>query len=132
METRIANEALVFLCALPLGMLTAALYDIFRAMRIVFGKGFLVTFVEDLLFWALAGIGFTLFCFVFSNGIVRGYILFGAALGAVLYFCTVSVVFLRALKWITGKISKLFGALFEFFQNRPKKLTKKAEKCDKN
>ncbi len=125
MQINIANEAIVFLWSLPFGMGIAVLYDFFRTLRIVFAKGCLVTFVQDMLFWIITAVAYVLFCFVFTSGEVRAYTLFGALLGAVLYFSTVSAVIIGFLRRTTAKIQ-------EFLKRFGDKINAKAEECRKN
>ena len=104
METYISNEAFVFLMSVPMGVTVAIVYDFFRVIRIMMPSGTLITALQDFLFWMIAAVTAVLFFFVFASGRVRGFIFVGAVLGAIIYFCTVSVVILKFFRFSADKI----------------------------
>ena len=104
METYISNEAFVFLLSVPIGVIIAIVYDFFRMMRIMVPSGTFVTALQDILFWIITAVISVLFCFVFASGRVRGFIFVGAILGAIIYFCTVSVYIHKFFRFSVSKI----------------------------
>lgn len=90
MSRVIRQETIVFLMAVFHGLALAFVYDIIRSFRRVFRHSMAAVSAEDFLFWIAAG--FLTFCLLFleTDGIIRGYVAVGAALGVVFYLNTLS------------------------------------------
>lgn len=76
-------------------------FDILRAFRRASG---IPPAVTDVLFWLTAAAGMTAALMFFADGKLRGYEIVGAAVGAVLYFSTISTPVVR-----------LFTVIFKIF-----------------
>lgn len=115
MSEVIRQETAVFLLAVLLGIGLALLYDALRILRRVFRHGLAATGAEDLLFWLLAAVLLFTLLFYGTGGALRGYVLLGAALGAVLYGKSVSrwLVYngTHAVQWLNRTIKKCVFAL---------------------
>ncbi len=100
MSQVIRQEALVFLAAVLHGFCLALVYDLLRALRRVFAHSSAAVSAEDFLFWIAAG--FLTFCLLFlkTNGVIRGYVAVGAALGVLIYLS----MFSRFVLWIVTGI----------------------------
>ena len=68
------------------GAVLFVVYDLIRILRRLFPHGIIWISLEDLIYWSIAGIWFFLRLCQVNDGIVRGYILFGMALGAWMYY----------------------------------------------
>ena len=82
MELSFAEQSYAFLLSVPLGMLLAVLYGVFKFCRYAFSLGKAATIALDILFmliWAMA-------VFFFSLGYLKGYIRFYVFLGSFLGF----------------------------------------------
>lgn len=132
MSQVIRQETVVFLMAVFHGLALTLAYDIIRSFRRVFHHSLTAVSAEDFLFWIAAG--FLTFCLLFleTDGVIRGYVVAGAALGVIFYLNTLSplVLFLvsgflrgmrkgisfavrktdRFLRWL----KRLFGRIFRF------------------
>lgn len=106
------QQAYSFLIFVINGIGIGILFDIFRVLRRSFHTLDMITYIEDILFWILAGC-LTLFTiFTFNNGEIRLYIFLGILLGVVIYLLTISKYFIKLntflitilKKWITGLI----------------------------
>ncbi len=114
MEVYFSQQAAAFLWAVVLGCALGAVYDWFRIGRILWEKGWLTVFLEDLLFSLLAALA-TAFCFTFTNyGQVRLFLLLGEGLGFFLYRNSVGVLVAkqarlaaRFLRWCRGIFTRL-------------------------
>jgi len=106
------GQGLVFLFTVLLGAAVGLLYDIFRAIRKNVPHNAIVIFIEDIIF--CAGATFFVFYFMFAQnyGEIRPFSLIGIAGGAILYFVTVSKIFLPFLSKILELILKV--ALWPF------------------
>ncbi len=69
------------------GVLLAWIYDNIRAFRrIVRHKTVVFMSVEDIIYGIYAGLSVFVMCFKVADGIIRGFIIMGIAVGAFLYF----------------------------------------------
>ncbi len=93
----IRQEAAVFLLSVLHGAALTLAYDILRSLRRAFRHGLAAVSAEDFLYWLAAG--FSTFCLAFSHtdGVIRGYVAAGIAIGAVLYHMTLSGPLVRGL-----------------------------------
>lgn len=131
MEVYFSQQAAAFLWSVVLGGALGAVYDWFRIGRILWEKGGVSVFLEDLVFSLLAAVA-TAFCFTFTNyGQVRLFLLLGEGLGFLLYRNTLGVfvawqarIFARFLRWCrrgTSRIGCFFAKKLKKFMNILKK-----------
>lgn len=91
------------------GIVIGILFDMFRIFRKSFKTPDFITYVQDILFWLLAG-GIVLFAiFKFNHGEIRSYLFFGIAFGILIYIITISkfiikycVIIIKSLKRVIG------------------------------
>lgn len=90
MSEVIRQETIVFLLSVLHGAFLTLCYDLILALRRAFAHRPAAVSAEDFLFWIAAG--FLTFCFAFfrTEGVIRGYVAVGIAIGAVLYHFSVS------------------------------------------
>ncbi|MDY3251158.1 MAG: spore cortex biosynthesis protein YabQ [Candidatus Choladocola sp.] len=100
MSRVISQEAAVFLLSVLHGAGLTFLYDLIRAFRRAVSHNLFVVSAEDFLFWLAAG--FFTFCLAFSetDGVIRGYVAAGIAIGAVFYHFTFSGLIVRGVSWL--------------------------------
>lgn len=126
MSEVIRQEAAVFFLAIALGAALALFYDFLRILRRMVRHGVVATGVEDLLFWLLGACLLFTLMFYGTDGELRGYVLFGALCGALLYLQTVSPPLVRCGTMVAdhflGKRKKCF---FTLKSNRKKGTIKK-------
>ncbi len=122
MSQVIRQETLVFLLSVLHGVSLTFLYDLLRALRRAFVHGLILLSLEDFLFWLFAG--FLTFCLAFRNtdGVIRGYVAVGIALGAVLYHLTVSPLVLRGISGLLKLIRKAAGVIRSVLSKPVKKI----------
>ena len=78
------------------GVLLAWVYDNIRVFRrIRRHKTIIFMSIEDIVYGIYAGISVFLMCFRVSDGIIRGFIIMGIAVGAFLYFKLLSSFYIR-------------------------------------
>ena len=118
----IAGEALLFLAACLTGGGLGAVYDLFRAVRLVFPAGKAAAFWEDGAFFAVFFAVNFLFFQRSTFGRLRLFLLAGEGLGFVVYYCTAG----RAVYWllggVVGGVRRWVSAIVHHF--RRKKLEK--------
>lgn len=98
MNFTLAQQTLVFLEAILLGVLGGVCYDVCRAVRRTFRAGLWGTALLDGVFW-LVSLG-ALFCFAVTEAAAqaRFYVPLGAGLGMALYFLCFSALALPVLR----------------------------------
>ena len=89
MEIWISQQLRLFGQSILLGVGTALLYDLLRALRLRLPR---FTMALDALYCLAVGGAVFFFILHRAEGILRGYVLFGALGGAVLFFCLFSAL----------------------------------------
>lgn len=89
MEIQISAQLALFGQSVLLGLGSAVLYDLLRAVRLRLPRA---TAVLDTVYCLCVGTGLFLFVLRRSAGLLRGYVLLGGLGGAVLYFCLLSAL----------------------------------------
>lgn len=97
MSSMIRQETAVFFSSVLHGILLALAYDILRALRRAFAHNLAAVSAEDFFYWMLAG--FLTFGLIFlkTDGVIRGYVVVGIGIGALLYHNSCSALILKAL-----------------------------------
>jgi spore cortex biosynthesis protein YabQ len=86
----VANQSYLFLIFTVNGIIIGLLFDFFRISRKVFNTSDIVTYIEDILFWILAGATMLYSIFVFNNGVLRLFMFLGIILGTLIYMVFIS------------------------------------------
>ena len=86
----VANQAYLFLIFILNGIIIGLLFDFFRISRKVVSTSDMATYLEDVLFWILAGAIMLYSIFVFNNGELRLFMFLGVLLGAFIYMLFIS------------------------------------------
>lgn len=120
-------QLITFLLSLCLGALLCLLFDLIRFLHKILLKGFFEVLLSDLLFWTVAA--FITFCFLLirCKGFVRGYVLFGEAVGFFALHFTLSNYFLSLLY----KIYSFFRRIFLGFYKLSAKISAPFKKISK-
>lgn len=98
-----------------IGMALSLIYDIIRIIRRIIPHGTWAIAVEDILFWTFVGVFIFVISFMEIDGTIRWYTLCSVAMGAFMYYYTVSryvvkyvtktLIFpVEKTKWILKKI----------------------------
>ena len=102
------------------GMAIGILFDIFRILRRSFKTADIITYLQDVLFWILAGLIVLFAIFRFNNGEIRSYLFIGIAIGILLYMLTMSKFIVKycvkLIQGLTKIISYPFHIIGKFFQ----------------
>lgn len=102
---------LLFAKAILFGGCLGVFYDFFRFLRVMrkFGKYFVM--VQDIIYWCVSALAVFAFMMIYSNGIVRIYLLIGIFLGEIFYYFSLGkIMFMlfRFIKKIVEEISTFF------------------------
>ncbi len=114
-EIHTAAQTLTFLWSLLLGAVLCGWYDLFRLWRRQARCGVITVFFQDILFWTVSAAVTFLFLLARENGAVRWYVLFGTAIGFLLWRRTVGAILFRLADRVSGVFRKVFSAIFSPF-----------------
>lgn len=104
----VINQAHLFLIFVFNGILIGLLFDFFRISRKVFNTNDVMTYIEDILFWILAGAIMLYSIFIFNNGELRLFMFLGVILGAFVYMLFVSSYIIKINVKIINSLKKVF------------------------
>ena len=117
----LSSQTAYFLWSLLMGAALGVLYDVVRAVRMAVHAGKIHVIISDILFFAVCGVLTSLFALPFNKGDVRGFILFGEAVGFLAYRLTIGAVMgkvyafiARILRSLVQKIRKYFEKIFNY------------------
>ena len=134
-EIDIEYQMLGLICSLPLGIITAFLYDVLRAFNKCFQPKAVTVFVIDFLYWLVLTVVYFMFFMVFSNGQIRLYVFFGAVAGFIFSRLTLSKIFVfifllgfRFLKLLSSKLRRFFISFKGLVAKKTKNLVKMLKK----
>ena len=77
------------------GILIGLLFDIFRILRKSFHTSDIITYIQDILFWLLAGSMMLFSIFTFNHGEIRSYVFIGILIGIIIYMLAISRFFVK-------------------------------------
>lgn len=125
----LADQVYIFLSSVIIGAIMGIIFDFFRALRRKGNTKNILVYVQDIIFWFIIAIIIIVSSFIINNGELRGYMLIGYILGAVVYM----LIFSKYIKFLFGVIldfvEKIFGYILLPFE---KLMAKKLEKNNKN
>ncbi len=101
-DSEAAYALSVFLFACLLGGVLSVFYGFFKILRIAIKFNAVVIAVQDFVFWFLSGLAVFMFALWQNDGIVRGYVLIGVLIGALLYYLTIGALITRSAQAIVG------------------------------
>lgn len=111
----IAGEAMLFLTSCLLGAALGVVYDLFRAVRLLFPPGAGLAFAEDGLFFGAVGVAEFVFFLNHTYGQLRVFLLIGQGLGFLIYYLTVGravyCVMLHLSRIIRGCLQRVWKGL---------------------
>lgn len=136
----VSNQAYLFLIFIINGIVIGLLFDFFRISRKVFETNDIITYIEDILFWILAGATILYSIFIFNNGEMRLFMFLAILLGAFAYMVLISSYIIKINVKIINIIKKIFFKPIHFlfinvrknFTNFGTKIYKKEKNIVKN
>ena len=109
----IAEQVYIFLCSVLVGMIMGVVFDFFRALRRNGKTKNIIVYIQDIIFWFIVAVIIITSSFILNNGELRGYMLIGYTLGALMYMLIFS-----------NYIKNIFIFIFDFFEKIIKKVFK--------
>ena len=122
----IVTDALLFLDALICGMILAAVYDVIRIFRRIVPHLNIIINIEDFVFWNISGIYLFAVMFGTNNGVIRGYFIVGAIIGAYIYKKSIGEFMVKIISDGINYLIKIFlkkpiNAVIMFLRKRKEK-----------
>ncbi|MGN0243698.1 MAG: spore cortex biosynthesis protein YabQ [Lachnospiraceae bacterium] len=107
MDPILWQELRNFLISMGYGVAIVILYDGYRVLRILWKHSVVAVAAEDFLFWLLTGCMIFHLLYQYNNGEARFSFFLGIWLGMLSYYCTISKMFLRAVKTARKKVKNI-------------------------
>ena len=130
----VAEQVYIFLWSVLLGAIMGVVFDFFRALRRNGNTRNIIVYIQDVIFWLIVAIIIITSSFLLNNGELRGYMLIGYLLGALLYMLILSIyvkgLFIFLMNLVEKGISFLvtpFKKILEKTEKNKKKLENKQE-----
>jgi spore cortex biosynthesis protein YabQ len=101
------SESITFLSACLWGAALGVVYDLFRISRIAIKTCNVIIFIEDIIFFVIVTLSSFIFIVMKNDGVLRGFLIVGELLGALVYFSTISIIIMNAARVII-KVIKAF------------------------
>ena len=112
MTVSVAEQAAVFLCFVVCGGVIGVIFDVIRIFKEivpVFGK---IPAIGDIIFCILAFFALFFCALLFNYGDMRWFSIAGAAIGAAVYFLTVSRLIIGLAYFVIKILKKVFLFIF--------------------
>lgn len=119
-----SEQSLLFCTTVIAGMIMGFLYDWIRVARRMIRHSYIMVQIEDIIYWILAVVGIFMLLLSRNYGEIRLFSLAGVLIGMVLYFFTVSHLFLKVSVGILNIIKKIILLLWNIIMT-PVKLVLK-------
>ena len=107
------NQAYLFLVFSLTGVAIGVLFDIFRILRKSIKTPNIIIYIEDILFWILAGLLILYNIWYFNDGEIRVYMFLGIIKGLLLYMSTLSNIIIKIFSKILQTIIKVLEIPFK-------------------
>lgn len=127
----IAEQVYIFLSSVLIGSIMGIIFDFFRALRRKGRTKNIVVYVQDIVFWLIVAVIIITSSFVLNNGDLRGYMLVGYLLGALLYMLILSNYIKSLFIIIMNFFEKIFNLILKPLNILLQKCEKKEENFEK-
>lgn len=128
----ILRQGQLFGTAVLLGAGLLFLYDFLRIFRRILKHNTAGIAVEDIVFWLFCALGMFGFMYRYNEGVIRGFLVFGAAVGMILYSVFISRYVVRrgtaVLRRVLHVLYRVFALISKPFRLLAGSAKKKAGK----
>ena len=104
---------MIFLSTVCIGYIIGFAYDIIRVFRNIIKHHEIIKQAEDLLYWSISAISVFILLLNENNGEVRFFMIIGSFIGIILYYLTLSSLFIKTSMKIYNIIRKIISELIE-------------------
>ena len=113
----LSDQTTYFLFSLLMGAALAVVYDLVRAVRMTLKARSVHVMISDIVFFTLCGVATSLFALPFNKGDVRGFIIFGEAVGFLVYRLTLGSIMGKIYAHMARIFRKIVQKIYKFFEN---------------
>ena len=117
----LATQTVYFLYSILFGIILSAVYDVVRVIRFMGFTKLWQIILSDVVYFFVCAVLTFLFSLPFNNGSVRYFVLFGEAVGFILYRFTLGEVMAKVYCFLIRIIRRIFKKSLEiliFFSNK--------------
>lgn len=114
MDNNLYTQVIVLIHFFVSGIKISFLFDIFRSIRRAVKTSDIITSIQDIIYWCMAGAIIIYTIIRYTNGEIRAYMVLGIVLGTIIYFRFVSKLTIKIITkfWVIAifpfkKINKL-------------------------
>lgn len=104
MNEIVNTQLQLFLYSILMGALLGMIYDLTRIFRKAIKHPNFLVQIEDGLYWMICALLMFAILYMHNYGEMRFFIFLGMILGAVFYFATFSIVFMKIAVWVIDTI----------------------------
>ena len=104
---------MLFFNSVLFGFAVGFIYDIFKVFRMVIPHYKFFVQIEDFIYWIFSALGLFFIMLQKNSGEIRAFLIGGAFIGMILYFCIFSKFFLKVSDRILLFIKKIFKLVFK-------------------
>jgi len=115
MEIYVTQQAMAFVWAVLMGGAFGLLFDVFRILRIALPFADVIIAAQDILFFSICAIAAFFYLLGHADGRVRLFLLLGILLGAVIYFCTLSIPIMGVSRLIIAFVKSVLSFFWRYF-----------------
>lgn len=130
----VADQVYIFLSSVLIGAVMGVVFDFFRALRRNGNTKNIIVYIQDIIFWFIVAIIIITSSFILNNGELRGYMLIGYILGALLYMLILSnyikgmfIIIMNLISNGIKFITKPFRKILENLEKKENVLENKQE-----
>ncbi|WP_070001073.1 spore cortex biosynthesis protein YabQ [Cellulosilyticum sp. I15G10I2] len=115
MNQIVSNQSLLFITCAQIGIVMGIFFDLIRIFRKIIKHPDILVQLEDLIYWIICAlIGFYML-YINNYAAIRPFVFIGILLGAILYFASFSIVFMKiatiVINYIKALIHKIIRLL---------------------
>lgn len=103
----VEDQTLIFIVFTFTGILLGIIFDFFRVFRRTFNTIDFITYLEDILYWILAGIIVLYNIWFFNNGEIRFFMIIGIVMGAIIYSLLFSPILIKIETMLLTKLKNI-------------------------
>lgn len=126
----VAEQVYIFLSSVLIGSIMGIVFDFFRALRRNGNTRNIIVYLQDIVFWLIVAVIIITSSFILNNGELRGYMLIGYILGALLYMLILSNYIKGLFILILNLFEKGLKFIFSPFEKILEKINKKEERLE--
>ena len=113
MNEMVSSQSMLFLASVEIGVLMGVLFDLIRIFRKILKHPNFLVQIEDMLYWIICALLGFYRLYICNYAAIRPYICIGIILGAVFYFLTFSIIFMKIATAIINYVKSLVSKLIK-------------------